>query len=140
MLSLFIFIPLIFIFVIAIILLVFYIIRSSGHNLIDQLLKNYPTTNPAPDNTISRQTVKIGSVIWKNCVELGYNSEGLYLQINAPLQKYSPLFIPKPQLSLTGHGKLYWQDTTIISIGQPPIATLELITQDHSQLINFLAK
>ncbi|MFZ5392299.1 MAG: hypothetical protein ACOZAR_03875 [Patescibacteria group bacterium] len=115
-------------------------IGKIGNSNLDHLLKIYSTSQTPPPALKKFQTVQIGAVVWKNCVDLGTDNQGLYLKINAPFKSYPALFFPWAELTISGQGKLYWQNTHNISIGQPPIGHLQLIAQDHPEISQYLSK
>ena len=115
-------------------------IGKIGNSNLEHLLKKYSTTQIPPSTIKKYQTVQIDVVVWKNCVDLGTDNQGLYLKINAPFKSYPALFFPWTELTISGQGKLYWQNTHTISIGQPPISHLQLIAQDHPEISQYLSK
>lgn len=83
------------------------------------LSKTYAAIQPPGGTLTKRLTLKIGAGVYKRCVSMGVCTEGLYLAI----WRKSAL-IPWSEFKSLEKATLYWQSIPMITIGEPPVATL----------------
>lgn len=86
-----------------------------------RLAESYPATIPRSGQVMQRETVKIGAVVYKRCVTLGVSDAGLYV---ATWGKSA--LIPWAAFTGIGHATLYWQKVPLLTVGDPPVATITL--------------
>ncbi len=80
-----------------------------------------------PADPLRGRTVKIGAVQYKRCATVALTGEALYLSAGVfGGGSRSAALIPWAQIRRSGEGRLYWRATHRFSIGEPPIATVEL--------------
>lgn len=84
-----------------------------------RLTEVYPTSKPPRGQTVTGQTVQIGAVTYKRCVTLRIADEGLYVTI---WQK--TVLIPWTDFKRIGEATLYWQKVPMLTVGDPPVATM----------------
>ena len=79
----------------------------------------YPSMNPPTGQIVTRQTLQIGAVTYKRCVTLGIADEGLYVAIWR-----KTALIPWTEFKAIGQATLYWQKVPMLTVGDPPVATM----------------
>jgi hypothetical protein len=84
-----------------------------------RLTEVYPTSKPPRGQTVTGQTVQIGAVTYKRCVTLGIADEGLYVTIWR-----KTVLIHWTVLKRIGEATLYWQKVPMLTISDPPVATM----------------
>jgi hypothetical protein len=85
------------------------------------LTEAYSTTSPPQGQIQKRQTIQIGAVVYKRCVTLGVADEGLYVSFWR-----RTILIPWSDFTALGQATLYWQKIPMLTVGEPPIATIAL--------------
>jgi len=80
------------------------------------------------EGAFRRQSLKVGQVLWRNCVTVAAPVDGLYLEVKAPMPFLAkpPLLIPWSQFGSVEIVRLFWQDSYQLGVGRPPIATITL--------------
>lgn len=91
-----------------------------------RLAESWATDRPAPAGARPGQTVQVGSVIYKRCVEVGVSDAGLFLSPSGigRLTRNPALLIPWPAISGVERTRLYWQRAARLAVGQPPCGTI----------------
>lgn len=84
-----------------------------------QLAEAYTTPKPPRGQIVTGQTLQVGAVTYKRCVTLGIADEGLYVTI---WQKTA--LVPWTEFKGIGEATLYWQKVPLLTIGNPPVATM----------------
>lgn len=84
-----------------------------------RLVEAYATEKPPTGQTVRVHTLQIGAVTYKRCVTLGIANEGLYVTI---WQK--TVLIPWTEFQGIGDATLDWQEVKMLTIGDPPVATM----------------
>ena len=84
-----------------------------------RLTDRFGTTQEPPGKILTKQTVKIGSVLYRNCATIGVTSEGLYLTTWR-----KGVLIPWQEFGEVTQGRLFWERVPVFSIGHPSVATL----------------
>jgi hypothetical protein len=79
-----------------------------------------------PPNAVRGRTLRIGAVQFQRCVTVALTEEALYLSVRTFGGSRSAALIPWSQVRLSGEGTLYWRATHRFTMGEPPIATVEL--------------
>ena len=85
------------------------------------LASRYAVDQAPPDEVSHHLTVKIGAIVYKNCVSLAIEPGGLFLA-----KGKSKLLIPWEQLQWTTPVMLYWQKWPTFSVGQPVVTRLSI--------------
>lgn len=87
-------------------------------------------TERGPEAPLARAaTLMVGSVVWKNCVAVGVEADGLRLAVQVPLfggVGKAPLLIPWDEIVETAPARLHWGAARLLVVGRPTIATLTL--------------
>ena len=101
--------------------LILTIVRSLGGHAGGwrRLVEKYSTANPPQGQVHKRQTLQIGAVVYKRCVTVGVTDEGLCVSIWR-----KTVLIPWQDFKRLGQATLYWQQVPMLTIGEPPIATI----------------
>ena len=84
-----------------------------------RLVDAYPSAAPPAATLAPKQTLQIGPVRYKRCVTVGVADDGLYLAIG----KRSAL-VPWAEVKSIGRATLYWQNAPVLTVGDPPLATI----------------
>jgi hypothetical protein len=79
----------------------------------------YGTDKPPAGQIVARQTLQIGAVTYKRCVTLGIADEGLYVKIWR-----KTVLIAWSEFKSIGQATLYWQKVPMLTVGDPPVATM----------------
>jgi hypothetical protein len=103
-----------------------------------RLAEHFTAGTPPAGEMLSRQTVRVGSVVHKNCTTLRWSAQGLYLEARSPFHSPKPLLIPWTQVARVSEGSLYWRKTTILSVGQPEIGTIAVFEDVFQKIRPFL--
>jgi hypothetical protein len=93
-----------------------------------QISAVYATARPFPAQMWRQQSVVIGRVLYRNCMTVGFDSEGLYLHLGFPLSVLGrrALFVPWPDIKRVEEGRLFWRKAPVLWIGEPPVGTITL--------------
>ena len=92
------------------------------------LARQYAVPPREVDDAFRRQSLKVGQVLWRNCVTVAAPVDGLYLEVKAPLPFLAkpPLLIPWSQIGSVEMVRLFWQEAYQLEVGRPLIATITL--------------
>lgn len=90
------------------------------------LARLYATERPPPPLALARQTLMVGFTIHRRCVSLAADEDGLYLKLDFPLSllRRPALLIPWTAFARVEKGRLYWREAAVLSVGDPPVATI----------------
>lgn len=93
------------------------------------LATRFAATAP-PEAPLARAaTIMVGPVVWKNCIQVGAEEEGLALAVKVPLfgrAGKSPLIVPWDEIVAIAPARLHWGAARLLVVGRPTIATLTL--------------
>lgn len=83
-----------------------------------------------PEAPLARAaTLMVGPVVWKNCVGVGAEADGLRLAVKVPFfgaVGNAPLRIPWDEIVEIAPARLHWGAARLVVVGRPTIATLTL--------------
>ena len=98
---------------------------SGGWNRLAELYAAPDKPEAAP---LRRQTLVVGTILYRNCVAVGLGGDGLYLRLDMPLPLFRkpPLLIPWDQISGEEPARLYWRKAVLLRLGTPPTASITL--------------
>ena len=99
-----------------------------GSNSLRRLIERYGTTVKPEGPTHTGQSVQVGIVRWRLCTTICIDPRGLYLHVKAPGSSFSPVLIPWNEIHVVRETRLYWHKAMILSIGEPQVTTLKLMT------------
>jgi hypothetical protein len=103
-----------------------------------RLAEHFTASAQPAGESLSRQSVRVGSVVHKNCTTVGWSAQGLYLEAKSVFHSPKPLLIPWTQVARLSEGSLYWRKTIILSIGQPEIGTVAVFEDVFQRIRPFL--
>ena len=108
-------------FVVGLVFLILFLVKQLGGTRGGwrQLAEVYGTDKPPTGQIVPGQTLQIGAVTYKRCVSLGFADEGLYLTIWR-----KTALIPWTEFKALGQATLYWQKVPMLTVGDPPVATM----------------
>ena len=81
------------------------------------------------DPILTRATLVVGKVLWRNCVTVGADATGLHLAVKVPVlgaMGKTPVKIPWSAFHAPEPARLYWSDATLWRLGRPEVATITL--------------
>ena len=108
-------------FLIGLVFLILFLVKQLGGTTGGwrRLAEVYATANPPTGQITQRETIQVGAVIYKRCVTLGVADEGLYVAIWR-----KTALIPWTEFKAVGQATLYWQKVPMLTVGDPPVATM----------------
>lgn len=107
--------------VVGLVFLILIVVQQLGGTAggLHRLAQIYPAQNSASSRVVNRATVKIGAVVYKRCVAVGISDEGLYISTWG-----KSALIPWNEFKNIAHATLYWQKVPMLTVGDPPVATI----------------
>jgi hypothetical protein len=86
----------------------------------------YATTRRPPAPIFRRQSLVVGQILYRNCVNVGSDGLGLYLELAFPMTilRRRPLFVPWMEFQRVDAGRLFWRKAALISLGDPLVGTM----------------
>ena len=86
----------------------------------------YATTRQRPAQVYSRQSIVVGQVLYRNCMIVGFDDTGLYLELGFPISLFGKrrLFIPWTAFKSIDEGRLFWRKAAVLSVGEPLVGTI----------------
>lgn len=114
--------------------------RLKGSGGWKRLAAAFPAGSRIPTAINSRQTLKVGKVIWRNCVRVGLGEEGLYLAITGPLLflRWPDLLIPWPEIRSAVPTSLFWRQHVMLSVARPEISTITVPDELYRRMLPHL--
>jgi hypothetical protein len=96
---------------------------SGGWNRLSQV---YATTRQLPAQVYARQSIVVGQILYRNCMVVGFDDAGLYLENGFPMSMLGRprLFIPWTELKRIEEGRLFWRKAALLSFGEPLVGTI----------------
>ena len=93
-----------------------------------RLCEVYATTRHLPTQLLRRQTVVVGQVLYRNCINVGFDDIGLYLAPGFPVSIFGkpPLFFPWTKITRVEEGRLFWRKAAVLSLGEPVVGTISM--------------
>lgn len=93
-----------------------------------RLASKYPAPPGKPEPDLRRQTVQVGQVMWRNCVNVAILDDGLRLDVSAPLPFLAkpPIFVPWSEITAVETVRLMWEEAAMLSVGRPTAGTITL--------------
>lgn len=94
----------------------------------DALAARFKVEPRSGSGLLSRQSVQVGRVLYRNCTIVGVGADGLYLEARAPIPFFRkpPLLVPWSEISGTDEVRLFWQKAALLAVGEPVISTITL--------------
>jgi hypothetical protein len=108
-------------FVVGLVFFVLFLVKSLGGTTggWGKLAEVYGTNNPPTGQITKGETIQVGAVTYNRCVTLGVADEGLYVSIWR-----KTALIPWTEFKGIGQATLYWQKVPMLTVGDPPVATM----------------
>jgi hypothetical protein len=108
-------------FVVALVFCILFLVKQRGGTTDEwrRLVEVYATEKPPAGQTVKVHALQIGAVTYEQCARLGIADEGLYVTI---WQKTA--LIPWNEFKGVGEATLHWQKVPVLTIGDPPVATM----------------
>lgn len=107
------------IFVVGLVFAILKLVKSFGGGGFAALHQHFASPEMPADQLMTRQTVKIGSIVYKKCMDIGVFPNGLYLARGS-----RHILIPWREVRQLGQTMLYWSQIPLLTIGEPPIASI----------------
>lgn len=108
-------------FVVGLVFFILFLVKSLGGTTggWGKLTEVYGTNNSPSGQITTRETIQVGAVTYKRCATLGVADEGLYVSIWR-----KTALIPWTEFKGIGQATLYWQKVLMLTVGDPPVATM----------------
>jgi hypothetical protein len=108
-------------FVVGLVFFILFLVKSLGGTTggWGKLAEVYGTNNPPAGQITKGETIQVGAVTYKRCVTLAVADEGLYVSIWR-----KTALIPWTAFKEIGQATLYWQKVPMLTVGDPPVATM----------------
>jgi hypothetical protein len=113
-------------FVVGLVFLVLFLVKSLGGTTggWGKLAEVYGTNNPPTGQITKGETIQVGAVTYKRCVTLAVADEGMYVSIWR-----KTVLIPWTEFKAVGQATLYWQKVPMLTVGDPPVASMTVPVQ-----------
>jgi hypothetical protein len=91
-----------------------------------RLSEAYATTRQLPAQVCTRQSIVVGQVLYRNCMIVGFDDTGLYLEIGFAISILGRrrLFIRWTAFKSIEEGRLFWRKAAVLSVGEPFVGTI----------------
>lgn len=91
-----------------------------------RLSEVYATTRHLPAQLLRRQTLVVGKVLYRNCITVGFDDSGLYLEPGFPISLLGkrPLFVPWTEFTRVEEGRMFWRKAAVLPLGEPVVGTI----------------
>jgi hypothetical protein len=108
-------------FVVGLVFFILFLVKSLGEATggWGKLAEVYGTNNPPTGQITKGETIQFGAVTYKRCVTLAVAEEGLCVSICR-----KTALIPWAEFKGIGQATLYWQKVPMLTVGDPPVATM----------------
>jgi len=107
------------------------------HSGVTGLARRYPVTQQ-PGAVLAKQTVKVGSVRYRSCVDVNIGESGLYLGVHPPLLEQGDMFIPWEEIKGARKTRLYSRKAVRLSIGEPEFGSVTLYEGLYERVAPYL--
>ena len=113
-------------FVVGLVFLILFLVKSLGGTTggWGKLAEVYGSNKPPTGQITEGETIQVGPETYQRCVTLGVADEGLYVSIWR-----KTVLIPWTEFKAVGHATLYWQKVPMLTVGDPPVATMTVPVQ-----------
>ena len=98
----------------------------------------FPATQPPKGQGLTKQTIQIGSVRFRDCVIVNFDTNGFYFWIRAVFSKYPQIFIPWKELRSIQESRIYGKRAKQFSIGEPPVGTIRIPEEIFNKMKTYL--
>ncbi len=97
--------------------------KMSGLN---ELIKHYPAPRDPGGVSRTKQTVQIGVVRYRRCVNVSIGTVGLFLWVRPPLGRQGRLLIPWGEIKQVRGARMYGRQGMRMSIGDPDVGKITM--------------
>ena len=105
------------------------------------LAGRYRRYQGAPFGTLhERQTVKLGKIRWRRCVDVVVAREGLYMAAKLLFNRATPVLIPWDAMTWAGPTRLYGLPAYRLSVAASKAVSLVLYEALARELVPYLAR
>ena len=94
-----------------------------------RLVERYGTPEAPAGTVLTKQTLQIGSVVYRESVTVGIAAEGLYITTWR-----KTVLIPWSEFGAVTQGRLFWERVPVLSVGHPAVTTITLPLRLFDQL------
>jgi hypothetical protein len=108
------------------------------HSGLTGLARRYPVTQPPAGATLAKQTVRVGSVRYRRCVDVSIGEGGLYLGVHPPLLEQGDMLIPWEEIRGAQKTRLYSRRAVWLSIGEPEFGSVTLYKALYERIAPYL--
>jgi hypothetical protein len=108
------------------------------HSGLTGLAQRYPVTQPPAGATLAKQTVKVGAVRYRRCVDVSVGAGGLYLGVHPPFLEQGDVLIPWEEIKGARKTRLYSRRAVRLSIGEPEFGSVTLYKALYEQVAPYL--
>lgn len=107
---------------------------------LDALAQKYPAAAQVPNAAVSRQTVQIGRVRYRNCVSIFFSEAFFGLRVeHPPVGTATDLQIPWREIKAVQAAKLYGRSAKRLSVGCPEVGAVTVYDQLFERMRPYLA-
>jgi len=78
------------------------------------------------DQELTKQTIQIGSVRFRKCVNVHFDEKGFYFWIRSVFSRYPQIFIPWNEFKSIHESKIYGKRAMQFSIGEPSVGSVRI--------------
>lgn len=107
---------------------------------LNRLAEAYATTQVPADVSSnaswSTQTIGVGAIRYRSCVDIAAGDEGLYLWVHPPMLAQAKLLIPWGDIAATEPAHLYGRPAVQLTIGEPEVGTIRLYRELYEAIVS----
>jgi hypothetical protein len=109
---------------------------SRGHGW-RELAEKFATTRSMPADSLDRQYVMIGAVLFRRTMRVGADGTGLYLEPGFPISiaLKERLLIPWGEIAKVEASNFLWRPAVTLSIGAPRLGVVTLPSQLFNRVL-----
>ena len=86
---------------------------------LERLIKLYPCAVKPNEPERHWQTVQIGPVVYRRCVDVIIGHQGLYLHVKPIFSNYPAMLVPWSEFRSASRAFLHWRDARRLVVGDP---------------------
>lgn len=105
---------------------------------LSKIAEHYSTNHPPKGENLTKQTLQIGAVRYRNCVTIDIDTQGFYFCIHMIFSKHPQIFIPWKEFRDIQESKIYQKRAKEFSIGEPPVGTIRIPEEIFIKMESYL--